>query len=356
MKRELIHLENVAKSFGNLLVLDEIDLTIYESEFITLLGPSGCGKTTMLRIIGGFEQPDTGRILFDGNDITRLPPNRRPINTVFQKYSLFSHMNVEENIAFGPKIAGKSADYIRDKVKYALKLVNLEGFEKHDVTKLSGGQQQRIAIARAVVNEPKVLLLDEPLSALDLKLRRAMRRELVRINKETGITFIFVTHDQEEALSMSDRVVVMNQGYIQQVGTPENVYNEPENAFVADFIGDSNIIDGIMIRDRVVEIFGREYPCVDEGFPENCPVDVQIRPEDIKLSPPKPDSLNGIVTRVVFWGMSYDIEVEADGFEWLIQSTTGRTVGERVNLHFAPENIQIMSKPQSEDEEVAKDV
>ena len=356
MKRELIHLENVAKSFGNLLVLDEINLTIKESEFITLLGPSGCGKTTMLRIIGGFETPDTGRVIFDGKDITHLPPNRRPINTVFQKYSLFSHMNVEENISFGPKIAGKSSDYIRDKVKYALKLVNLEGYEKHDVTKLSGGQQQRIAIARAVVNEPKVLLLDEPLSALDLKLRRNMRRELVRINKETGITFIFVTHDQEEALSMSDRVVVMNQGYIQQVGTPENVYNEPENAFVADFIGDSNIIDGVMIRDRLVKIFDREYPCVDEGFPENCPVDVQIRPEDIKLAAPEDGALNGVVTRVVFWGMSYDIDVEADGFEWLIQSTTGRKVGEEVSLHVAPENIQIMSKPQSEDEEVAQDV
>ena len=214
MKRELIRLENVAKAFGNLRVLNEIDLSIYESEFITLLGPSGCGKTTMLRIIGGFEMPDTGRVLFDGKDITNLPPNKRPINTVFQKYSLFSHMNVEENIAFGPKIAGKSDDYIRDKIKYALKLVNLEGYEKNDVTRLSGGQQQRIAIARAVVNEPKVLLLDEPLSALDLLLRRNMRRELVRINKETGITFIFVTHDQEEALSMSDRVVVMNQGYI----------------------------------------------------------------------------------------------------------------------------------------------
>jgi len=356
MKRELIHLENIAKSFGSLLVLDEIDLTIYESEFITLLGPSGCGKTTMLRIIGGFEMPDTGRVIFDGKDITHLPPNRRPVNTVFQRYSLFSHMNVEENIAFGPKIAGKSADYIRDKVKYALKLVNLEGYEKHDVTRLSGGQQQRIAIARAVVNEPKVLLLDEPLSALDLKLRRNMRRELVRINKETGITFIFVTHDQEEALSMSDRVVVMNQGYIQQVGTPENVYNEPENAFVADFIGDSNIIDGVMVRDKVVRIFGREYPCVDEGFPENCPVDVQIRPEDIKLAAPNEGAFNGVVTRVVFWGMSYDIDVEADGFEWLIQSTTGRTVGEEVSLYIAPENIQIMSKPQSEDEEVAQDV
>ena len=350
MKRELIHLENVAKSLGNLLVLDEIDLTIYESEFITLLGPSGCGKTTMLRIIGGFEMPDTGRVIFDGKDITKLPPNRRPVNTVFQKYSLFSHMNVEENISFGPKIAGKSSDYIRDKVKYALKLVNLDGYEKHDVTKLSGGQQQRIAIARAVVNEPKVLLLDEPLSALDLKLRRNMRRELVRINKETGITFIFVTHDQEEALSMSDRVVVMNQGYIQQVGTPENVYNEPENAFVADFIGDSNIIDGVMVRDKVVRIFGREYPCVDSGFPEECPVDVQIRPEDIKLAAPKEGAFNGVVTRVVFWGMSYDIQVSAGGIDWLIQSIHRREVGEKVSLHLDPENIQIMAKPQSEDE------
>ena len=265
LKRELIHLENVVKKFGNLTVLDEIDLTIYENEFVTLLGPSGCGKATLLRIIGGFETPDAGKVIFDGKDITSVPPNRRPINTVFQKYSLFSHMNVEENISFGPKIAGKSADYISDKVKYALKLVNLDGYEKHDVTKLSGGQQQRIAIARAIVNEPKVLLLDEPLSALDLKLRRAMRNELVRINRETGITFIFVTHDQEEALSMSDTIVVMNQGYIQQVGTPENIYNEPENAFVADFIGDSNIIDGVMVRDKLVRILGREYPCVEKS-------------------------------------------------------------------------------------------
>ena len=300
MKRELIHLENVVKTFGSLMVLDEIDL-----------------KTTLLRIIGGFESPDTGKVIFDGKDITQVPPNKRPINTVFQKYSLFSHMNVEENIAFGPKINGKSADYIRDKIKYALKLVNLDGYEKHDVTKLSGGQQQRIAIARAVVNEPKVLLLDEPLSALDLKLRRAMRNELVRINRETGITFVFVTHDQEEALSMSDTVVVMNQGYIQQVGTPENVYNEPENAFVADFIGDSNIIDGVMVRDKLVRILGREYPCVDTGFPEECPVDVQIRPEDITLDAPQENSLNGVVTRVGFWGMSYDITVDAGGFEWL---------------------------------------
>ena len=356
MKRELIHLENVVKKFGNLTVLDEIDLTIYENEFVTLLGPSGCGKTTLLRIIGGFEKPDAGKVIFGGKDITDVPPNRRPVNTVFQKYSLFSHMNVEENIAFGLKIAGKSADYISDKIKYALKLVNLEGYEKHNVTRLSGGQQQRIAIARAIVNEPKVLLLDEPLSALDLKLRRAMRNELVRINRETGITFIFVTHDQEEALSMSDTIVVMNQGYIQQVGTPENIYNEPENAFVADFIGDSNIIDGIMVRDKLVRILGREYPCVDEGFPPESPVDVQIRPEDITLTEPQENALTGVVSRVVFWGMSYDITVEAGGFSWLVQSIHGRKVGEQVSLHLDPYNIQIMSKPQSEDEQIAQEI
>ena len=356
MKRELIHLENIVKTFGSLTVLDEIDLKIHENEFITLLGPSGCGKSTLLRIIGGFETPDNGRIVFDGKDITSMPPNKRPINTVFQKYSLFSHMNVEENIAFGPKISGKSSAYIRDKVKYALKLVNLDGYEKHDVTKLSGGQQQRIAIARAIVNEPKVLLLDEPLSALDLKLRRNMRKELVRIKKEVGITFVFVTHDQEEALSMSDTVVVMNQGYIQQIGTPENVYNEPENAFVADFIGDSNIIDGVMVGDKLVRILGREYPCVDVGFPPECPVDVQIRPEDITLTAPETDSLIGTVTKVIFKGMHYDIRVLAGGFDWLIQSTTGCEVGEQVSIHLDPFNIQIMSKPQSEDEEVAKNV
>lgn len=350
MKKELIRLENIVKTFGSLTVLDEIELTIHENEFVTLLGPSGCGKTTLLRIIGGFETPDSGKVIFNGKDITNVPPNKRPINTVFQKYSLFSHMNVEENIAFGPANSGKSADYIRGKISYALKLVNLEGYEKHDVTKLSGGQQQRIAIARAIVNEPKVLLLDEPLSALDLKLRRNMRHELVRINRETGITFIFVTHDQEEALSMSDTIVVMNQGYIQQIGTPESIYNEPENAFVADFIGDSNIIDGVMVRDKLVRICDREYSCVDVGFPPESPVDVQIRPEDITLDAPQEDSLNGVVKSVVFWGVFYDITVSAGGFDWLIQSIHKREVGEKVSLNLDPENIQIMAKPQSEDE------
>ncbi|WP_337383654.1 spermidine/putrescine ABC transporter ATP-binding protein, partial [Megasphaera sp.] len=266
MEKELIHLEHVSKTYDGHKVLDGLDLTISENEFVTLLGPSGCGKTTTLRLIAGFETPDEGRILFDGADITQLPPNRRQVNTVFQNYSLFSHMDVAENIAFGPKIHGKSRDYIRDKIRYALKLVNLDGYEHANIVDLSGGQQQRVAIARAVVNEPRVLLLDEPLSALDRKLRRSMQLELIKIKEELGITFVFVTHDQEEALSMSDTVVVMNQGYIQQIGTPESIYNEPENAFVADFIGDSNIVDGLMVHDKLVRIADYDFDCVDVGF------------------------------------------------------------------------------------------
>ena len=354
MNRELIRLEHVSKSFGDQMVLDDLELAIHENEFITLLGPSGCGKTTTLRIIGGFETPDAGRVLFNGEDITRRPPNRRPVNTVFQKYSLFSHMNVAENIAFGPNIQGKSKDYIQSKIRYALKLVNLDGYETHDVTSLSGGQQQRIAIARAIVNEPKVLLLDEPLSALDQKLRRSMRAELVKLKQELGITFVFVTHDQEEALSMSDTVVVMNQGYIQQIGTPESVYNEPENAFVADFIGDSNILDGRMVQDRLVRILGMDVPCVDTGFAPDCPVDVQVRPEDIVLKEPQEGALNGTVSRVVFKGMSYDISVQTGDFEWLVQSIVGRKPGEKVSLHLDPYNIQIMNKPASSDEEAVQ--
>lgn len=262
----LIELIDISKSFDKELVLDEFDLSIKENEFITLLGPSGCGKTTTLRILGGFETPDTGKVMFKGEDITSLAPNKRHINTVFQKYALFPNMNIAENIAFGLKISGKSRDYIKDKVEYALKLVNLSGYEKRKVDSLSGGQQQRIAIARAIVNEPKVLLLDEPLGALDLKLRQEMQYELIRLKNELGITFLYVTHDQEEALTMSDKVVVMNRGYIQQMGTPEEIYNEPENAFVADFIGDSNIVDGTMLEDRVVRICGKIFPCIDEGF------------------------------------------------------------------------------------------
>src|SRR5574344_2035410 len=295
MSKRLIELKNISKSFDNQLVIDELDLYIRENEFITLLGPSGCGKTTTLRMIGGFETPDKGSILFDGHDITHVPPNKRQVNTVFQKYALFSHMSIAENIAFGLKIKNKSKSYIDDKIKYALKLVNLDGYENRMPDSLSGGQQQRMAIARAIVNEPKVLLLDEPLGALDLKLRQDMQYELIRLKNELGITFIYVTHDQEEALTMSDHIVVMNQGYIQQEGTPEKIYNEPENAFVADFIGDSNIIPAMMIHDELVEILGYRFACVDKGFGENKPVDAVIRPEDIELGPKDAGTINGIV-------------------------------------------------------------
>lgn len=355
MDKELLKLEHINKSYDGKKILEDLDLTIHENEFMTLLGPSGCGKTTMLRLIGGFEVPDSGRILFDGRDITQLRPEKRPVNTVFQKYSLFSHMDVADNIAFGLKLKGKSKGYIRDKIKYALKLVNLDGYDHASVTQLSGGQQQRIAIARAVVNEPKVLLLDEPLSALDLKLRQTMQRELVKIKKELGITFVFVTHDQQEALSMSDTVVVVNQGWIQQIGTPESVYNEPENAFVADFIGDSNIIDGRMVRDKLVHLLGQDIPCINTGFGENLPVDVQIRPEDIQICEPAEGQFRGVIRQVVFKGTVYDITVEAGGFCWLVQTITGHDQGKEVGLRLAAANIQIMAKPASEDEEAAVD-
>ncbi len=289
---------------------------------MTLLGPSGCGKTTTLRIIGGFETADTGKVIFDGADISKLPPNKRQLNTVFQKYALFPHMTIAENIAFGLKIKGKSKAYIDDKIKYALKLVNLDGYEKRTVDSLSGGQQQRIAIARAIVNEPRLLLLDEPLGALDLKLRQDMQYELIRLKNELGITFIYVTHDQEEALTMSDTIVVMNQGYIQQMGSPEQIYNEPENAFVADFIGESNIVPGIMLRDELVEIFDARFACVDKGFGNNKPVDVVIRPEDIDLVDPSEGTLVGTCTHLIFKGVHYEMEVTTpDGFEWLVHST-----------------------------------
>ncbi len=304
---KLIDLQNITKSFDNIVILDDMNLYIRENEFLTLLGPSGCGKTTTLRIIGGFETPDKGRVIFDGTDITATPPNKRQLNTVFQKYALFPHMNIGENIAFGLRIKKKSKSYIQDKIKYALKLVNLEGYETRMPDSLSGGQQQRIAIARAIVNEPKVLLLDEPLGALDLKLRQDMQYELIRLKNELGITFIYVTHDQEEALTMSDTIVVMNQGYIQQIGTPEKIYNEPENAFVADFIGDSNIIDATMVRDELVEILGARFACVDSGFGENRPVDVVIRPEDVELVSPEKGILQGVVSHIIFKGVHYEI-------------------------------------------------
>ena len=371
MSNRLIDLQHITKSFDGSVVLDDLNLYIRENEFLTLLGPSGCGKTTTLRILGGFETPDEGKVIFDGKDITSLAPNRRQLNTVFQKYALFSHMSVAENIAFGLRIRKKSEDYIRDKIRYALKLVNLEGFEDRTPDSLSGGQQQRIAIARAIVNEPKVLLLDEPLGALDLKLRQDMQYELIRLKNELGITFIYVTHDQEEALTMSDTIVVMNQGYIQQVGTPEDIYNEPQNAFVADFIGDSNLVDGTMIRDKLVEIFGVKYACVDEGFGTNRPVDVVIRPEDVELIPVpegaeagsdtyqdavasitkiNPGYYEGVVSHVIFKGMHYEMEVTAQGFEWLVLSTRMFAVGTRVLMSVDPFNIQIMKKPESDAE------
>ena len=348
MANKLIDIVNISKSYGDNLVLDELNLYIRENEFLTLLGPSGCGKTTLLRILGGFETPDSGKVIFDGKDITNLAPNKRQLNTVFQKYALFTHMTIAENIAFGLKIKGKSKAYIQDKIKYALKLVNLDGFENRSADSLSGGQQQRIAIARAIVNEPKVLLLDEP---LDLKLRQDMQYELIRLKNELGITFIYVTHDQEEALTMSDTIVVMNQGYIQQIGTPEDIYNEPENAFVADFIGDSNIISGRMIRDRLVNILGADFECVDTGFGRNRPVDVVIRPEDIDLVKPNEGVINGIVTHLIFKGVHYEMEVSANNYDLLVHSTDMFPVGTEVGIRVDPFDIQIMNKPESEDEE-----
>lgn len=351
MKKTLVDFIHISKGFGEQLVLDDLNLSVHENEFLTLLGPSGCGKTTTLRILGGFESPDKGQVIFDGQDITHLPPNKRNLNTVFQKYALFSHMSVSENIAFGLKISGKSDAYIKDKIRYALKLVNLEGYENRLPDSLSGGQQQRIAIARAIVNEPRLLLLDEPLGALDLKLRQDMQYELIRLKNELGITFIYVTHDQEEALTMSDTIVVMNQGYIQQMGSPEDIYNEPQNAFVADFIGESNIIEGIMIQDRLVQILGAKFDCVDTGFGQNKPVDVVIRPEDVDLVEPEKGTITGVVIHLIFKGVHYEMEVQANGFEWLVHSTDLFPVGQKVGIHVDPFDIQIMNKPESEDEE-----
>ncbi len=353
MEKQLIDLINITKSFDGEIVIDDLTLHIRENSFVTLLGPSGCGKTTTLRIIGGFASPDKGQVFFNGENITDMPPNKRQLNTVFQKYALFPNMNVAENIAFGLKIKKKSKEYINDKIKYALKLVNLDGYEKRSIEALSGGQQQRIAIARAIVNEPKLLLLDEPLGALDLKLRQEMQYELIRLKNELGITFIYVTHDQEEALTMSDTIVVMNQGYIQQMGTPEQIYNEPENAFVATFIGDSNIISGKMIDDYLVEILGKKFKCIDAGFGKNKPVDVVIRPEDVILLDINDDRgiLDGVMTHSIFKGEMYEMECRTnDGFEWLVHSTVLREVGENVKIYVDPKNIQIMNKPQSDDE------
>ncbi len=353
MSKELIRLVDCVMAFDGEIVLNEINLTIRDREFLTLLGPSGCGKTTTLRIIGGFQTPSSGDVLFDGARINDVPPHKRAVNTVFQKYALFPHLNVYENIAFGLRIpktdaSGKKVklpeEEIHSRIMEMLEIVNLKGFEKRSVTSLSGGQQQRVAIARALVNRPKVLLLDEPLGALDLRLRKDMQIELKRIQQETGITFVYVTHDQEEALAMSDTVVVMDAGRIQQIGTPEDIYNEPKNAFVADFIGESNIIDGIMRADGVVEIFNRKFKCLDGGFAPDEPVDVVIRPEDVDIVPEDQGQLKGTVTNVTFKGMQYDIIVDFYGFKWLIQTTDLSPVGSRIGIKIDPDGIHVMKK------------
>jgi len=325
-------------------VLRGISLDIKSREFVTLLGPSGCGKTTTLRIIGGFEQPDSGDVLFEGRRLNDVPPYRREINTVFQRYALFPHLNVAENIAFGLHIKKMNPAEIKLKTREMLSLVGLSGFEARDVTSLSGGQQQRVAIARALVCEPRVLLLDEPLGALDLKLRKDMQIELKRIQQRTGITFIYVTHDQEEALTMSDRIVVMNHGVIQQVGSPTDIYNEPENAFVADFIGESNIIDGVMLEDRKVEFCGREFECVDSGFGHNTPVDVVIRPEDLRLVYAGDGLLQGVVESIVFKGVHYEMMVRTEHFTFTVHSTMAEPVGKTVGLTVIPFDIHIMHR------------
>lgn len=341
MSKHLIDFIGISKSYDSNLVLDDLNLYVRENEFLTLLGPSGCGKTTTLRLLGGFESPDKGQILFDGQDITALAANERKLNTVFQKYSLFPHMSIAENIAFGLKISKKSKAYIQDKIKYALKLVNLEGFENRSVDSLSGGQQQRIAIARAIVNEPKVLLLDEPLGALDLKLRQNMQYELIRLKEELGITFVYVTHDQEEALTMSDQIVVMNEGKIQQLGTPEDIYNEPKNAFVADFIGESNIFNGIMTGHLRARFCGGEFVCVDD-IEEGTHITAVVRPEDVELTLPENGTICGTVTSVVFKGMHYEITVESGKNEMVAQSVRSAKVGDRVGICVEPDNIHIM--------------
>ena len=343
-KNVLIRLNGISKAYDGETVLDHIDLEIHDKEFITLLGPSGCGKTTTLRMIGGFETPDEGDVFFDGKRFNDVPPYQRQVNTVFQRYALFPHLNVFDNIAFGLRLRKCSDDEIKSKVKEMLSLVNLKGFERRKVGTLSGGQQQRVAIARALVNQPKVLLLDEPLAALDLKLRKDMQNELKNIQHQTGITFIYVTHDQEEALSMSDTVVVMAHGRIQQIGTPTDIYNEPINAFVADFIGESNIVDGIMQADYRVKLAGHVFDCVDGGFAKNEPVDVVIRPEDVDVVAPEKGMLCGLVTAVTFKGVHYEIIVDVKGFKWMIQTTDFVAEGETIGISIDPDAFHIMKK------------
>ena len=343
-KENIVELKNVSVAFDGEQILQSLNLSIKNKEFITLLGPSGCGKTTTLRIIAGFLDQDEGDVFFEGNLLNGVPAYKRQINTIFQRYALFPHLNVYENVAFGLRVKKLPEKEIKEKVDEMLKLVNLSGFEKRSIDTLSGGQQQRVAIARAIANHPKVLLLDEPLAALDLKLRKDMQQELKRIQEQLSITFVFVTHDQEEALTMSDRVVVMDNGKIQQIGTPQDIYNEPQNAFVADFIGESNIVDGIMKKDCLVEFSGHTFECLDKGFDTNESVDVVVRPEDVDIVKENEGMLNGVVTSVSFLGVHYEIIVDIGGFKWMIQTTDERFVGDKVGLYIEPDAIHIMKK------------
>ena len=340
----IIEIKNVSKSFGEKCILRDVSIYVKQGEFLTLLGPSGCGKTTLLRMIAGFGSPDSGEILINGTDITNMPPHERPVNTVFQRYALFPHLDVYENIAFGLKLQKVPEAEIEKRVRKVLKMVSMTDYEDRDVESLSGGQQQRVAIARAIVNQPKVLLLDEPLSALDLKMRKDMQIELKEMHRKLGITFIYVTHDQEEALTLSDTIVVLDDGNIRQIGTPTDIYNEPQNAFVADFIGESNILDGTMLSDYKVKFFGRVFDCVDAGFAPNEPVDVVIRPEDIDIVPQDQGHLIGTVTSVTFKGLNYDIIVDFRGFKWLIQTTDFHGEGSTIGIRLNPEDIHIMHK------------
>lgn len=344
MEKKIIELKNISKNFEDQQVLKGIDLNIYENEFLTLLGPSGCGKTTLLRIIGGFEEPSNGQLIFDGKDISKVPPYKREVNTVFQKYALFPFLNVADNIAFGLNLKKMDKDVIEKKVSRMLELVGLKGFEKRDVTLLSGGQQQRVAIARALVNEPKVLLLDEPLGALDAKLRKDMQTELKKIQKEVVITFIFVTHDQEEALSMSDTIVVLNDGVIQQIGTPMDIYNEPQNRFVAEFIGESNIIEGNMIKDCLVNFDGIDWECVDKGFKDNEDIEVVLRPEDMDVVEPEAGKVSGTIISKVFMGVHYEYLVETKNRDYKVHTTENYEIGKKVGLTIDPFDIQVMHK------------